>query len=213
MELPINQILQGDCLEVMKTFPDKSIDLILTDLPYGIYSDKKVTGFAKKRIDWGLGNWDIKVGKNYFDEMFRISKNQVIFGLQYYIDCLLPTKEVWVWDKKTGNNFFADGELAWTSYSGTLRIFRHQWCGAFKDSERKEKSQHPTQKPVELMKWCMRNTKENDIILDPFLGSGTTAVAAKQLGRKYIGIEISEKYCQIARDRLRQEVLFRELYI
>ena len=208
MELPINQILQGDCLEVMKTFPDKSIDLILTDLPYGIYSDKKVTGFAKKRIDWGLGNWDIKVGKNYFDEMFRISKNQVIFGLQYYIDCLLPTKEVWVWDKKTGNNFFADGELAWTSYSGTLRIFRHQWCGAFKDSERKEKSQHPTQKPVELMKWCMRNTKENDIILDPFLGSGTTAVAAKQLGRKYIGIEISEKYCQIARDRLRQEVLF-----
>ncbi len=204
----INQVVCGDCLPIMRLIPDKAIDLVLCDPPYGIYTDKKATGFSKKRIDWGLGNWDKKVKKEYFDEIFRISKNQVIFGLQYYIDYLSSTKEVWLWDKKTGNNFFADGELAWTSYTGTLRIFRHQWCGAFKASERKEKSQHPTQKPIELMKWCMRNTKEDDVILDPFAVSGSTLVAAKQLGRKYIGIEINKYYCDIARDRLRQEVLF-----
>jgi site-specific DNA-methyltransferase (adenine-specific) len=123
----IGQVVNGDCLEAMKLIPDKSIDMILTDPPYGIYSDKKATGFAKKRVDWGLGEWDKKVEKKYFDEMFRISKNQVIWGLNYYIDYLFPTKEIWVWDKKTGNNFFADGELAWTSFKGTLRIFRHQW--------------------------------------------------------------------------------------
>jgi DNA modification methylase len=88
-----------------------------------------------------------------------------------------------------------------------MRIFEHQWCGAFKDSERGRRAVHPTQKPVELMLWCI-NLTDAQLILDPFLGSGTTAVACKQLGRKCIGIEIESKYLDIAIERLRQEVLF-----
>lgn len=203
----MGKIIQGDCLEVMKDFKDNQFDLVITDPPYGIYSDKKATGFAKKRIDWGLGNWDKKVSSEYFKQIFRVSKNQVIFGAQYYFDYLPPTKEVWVWDKKTGDNFFADGELIWTSYRGTLRIFRHQWCGAFKDSERGQNAEHPTQKPVALIKWCMRYTNESDTILDPFAGSGSTLRAAKDLNRKCTVIEINPAYIEIIKKRERQEVL------
>jgi site-specific DNA-methyltransferase (adenine-specific) len=203
----MNQIILGDCLEVMRGFEDNQFDLVLTDPPYGIYSNKKATGFSKKRVDWGLGDWDKRVTREYFDEMFRVSKNQVIFGANYYLDFLPPTKEMWVWDKKTGKNFFADGELMWTSYTGTTRIFLHQWCGAFKDSERGIKAQHPTQKPIAVMKWCLRKTKEGDQILDPFVGSGSTLIACKNLNRNYIGIEINPDYVKIAEDRLKQEVL------
>lgn len=195
-------LIHGDCLEEMKKIPDGSIDLVLTDPPYGIYSDKEATGFSKKRVDWGLGEWDKKVSKEYFEEIFRISKNQVIFGAQYYIDYLKPTKEMWLWDKKTGKNYFADGELIWTSYNGTIRIFQHQWCGCFKASERKVKSVHPTQKPVAVMEWCMRKTKENDTVLDPFMGSGTTGIACKNLNRNFIGIELDKEYFEIANKRI-----------
>ena len=201
MEEYINKVIQGDCLEVMKEIPDKSVDLLLTDPPYGI-GKEKTTGFTKKRVDFNRYKTDIKVSKEYFDEMFRISKNQVIFGAQYYLDYLPPTKEMWVWDKKTGANYFADGELIWTSYNGTIRIFRHQWCGCFKDSERGIKAQHPTQKPIVVMEWCLRKTKENDIILDPFAGSGTTGVACKNLNRNYILIEKEPEYIDIINKRL-----------
>jgi len=114
-------------------------------------------------------------------------------------DCKAPL----LWDKQTGANLRGDGELAWTSFrTGTLRIFRHQWCGAFKDSERGEINLHPTQKPIALMTWCLSFFPETRIILDPFLGSGTTAVACKQLNRRFIGIEINPDYCKIARERL-----------
>jgi DNA modification methylase len=112
-----------------------------------------------------------------------------------------------VWNKKTGNNTYADGELAFTNTVGTMRIFNHQWCGAFKDSERGLRAIHPTQKPVQLMEWCIKLCSLANTILDPFMGSGTTLVAAKQLNRKAIGIEIEEKYCEIAVKRLQQSVL------
>ena len=196
------QIIHGDCLEEMKKIPDGSVDLVLTDPPYGIYSNKKATGFSKKRVDWGLAKKKKKVTKEYFDEIFRIGKNQVIFGAQYYIDYLKPTKEMWLWDKKTGKNYFADGELIWTSYRGTIRIFQHQWCGCFKASERGVKAQHPTQKPIAVMEWCLRKSKEGDTVLDPFMGSGTTGVACKNLNRNFIGIELDEEYFEIAKARI-----------
>ena len=152
--------------------------------------------------------WDKRPTQKYFDEIKRLGKHYVIWGGNYFADLIGACKEPWIWDKKTGDNTYADGELAFTSYQGTLRIFHHQWCGAFKDSERGQRAVHPTQKPVALMVWCLRNTKDTDIILDPFAGSGTTLRAAKDLGRKYIGIEISERYCEIAAKRLGQEVLF-----
>ena len=205
------KIIQGDCLEIMRGFPDRSFDLVLTDPPYGIFKrqdDGKM--FGKETIyskDKSASEWDKRPSIEYFNEIRRVGKNWVIWGGNYFADYLGACKEPWLWNKMTGNNGYADGELAFTSYDGTLRIFTHQWCGAFKDSERGLRAVHPTQKPVELMKWCMRKTEESDTILDPFLGSGTTLVAAKQLNRNATGIEISPEYCEIARKRLEQSTL------
>ena len=205
-----NTIICGDCLEVLKEMPDKCVDLCLTDPPYGIFKPMGENGAMGNFSGMGkdASEWDKIPSKEVFDEIKRISKNYVIWGGNYFADKIGYCKEPWIWDKKTGDNFFADGELAFTSYQGTLRIYHHQWCGAFKDSERGLKAIHPTQKPLELMRWCLRKTEENDLILDPFLGSGTTAVACQELHRRFIGIEISEKYCEIARERLKQKPLF-----
>lgn len=206
----LNTVIQGDCLEVMKQMPDKCVDLVLTDPPYGIFKPMGEDGAMGNFSGIGVEatEWDKKPSIEIFNEIKRVSKEYIIWGGNYFADMLGACKEPWIWDKQTGANFFADGELAFTSYQGTLRIFHHQWCGAFKASERGMKAMHPTQKPVELMKWCLRNTKEGDTILDPFLGSGTTAVACKQLKRNFIGIELSQKYCDIANERLKQDLLF-----
>jgi site-specific DNA-methyltransferase (adenine-specific) len=113
-----------------------------------------------------------------------------------------------VWDKRDGltSNDFADCELIYTNLSGVARLFSHRWSGALRDSERGEARVHPTQKPLVLMRWLIELTVA-ETILDPYMGSGTTLRAAKDLGRKAIGIEIEERYCEIAANRLRQEVL------
>jgi len=141
--------------------------------------------------------------------MFRVSKNQIIFGGNYFIE-YLKNSPCWIfWDKDNQESFFADGELAWTSFKTRTRKFKWRWFGMLQeDMKNKEFREHPTQKPVELMKWILLNySKENDLILDPFLGSGTTAVACQNLHRNFIGIEISPEYCEIAKSRLRQHPL------
>ena len=112
-----------------------------------------------------------------------------------------------VWDKVNGSTDFADCELAWTSLGKPVRIFRKQWMGAHAKERIDFDRFHPTQKPVDLMAWCINHAPKADTILDPFMGSGTTLVAAKQLGRRAVGIEIEEKYCAIAVQRLAQEVM------
>lgn len=142
--------------------------------------------------------------------MRRISKNQIIFGGNYFVENLQNSSCWIVWDKNNNGNNFADCELAWTSFKSAVRKFKFTWNGMLQENmKNKENRVHPNQKPVPLMQWCIQNySKETDVILDPFLGSGTTAVACKNLGRKFIGIEQSPEYCKIAEDRLRQEVLF-----
>jgi DNA modification methylase len=128
----------------------------------------------------------------------------IIWGGNYYAsllgDCVAPL----VWDKKTGKNYFADGELAFTSFkSGTLRIFHHQWCGFIKASEKGEALQYSTQKPVALMKWCIEQIKPRPkLICDPLMGSGTTGVACIEMGIKFIGIEKRENAFELALRRL-----------
>ncbi len=209
MKKYLNKIICGDCLEVMKDIPDNSVDLVLTDPPYGINMDrelhKKQGKYGYK--DYGDTNWDIKPSKKYFEEIFRISKNQIIWGGNYFIDYLYPSMGWIVWDKGQRDFSLADGELAWTSFQKALRIFTVARSTALKDGK-----QHPTQKSLEVIERCIKYAdralgEEVKTILDPFLGSGTTAVACKHLKRNYIGIEISPKYCKIARQRLRQEVL------
>ena len=230
----INQVIQGDCLEIMRQLPDKCIDLVVADPPYGI------TG-----IEWD----DIEVFKSSIDNMMRVAKAVILFGNIQMHQYLKNFKFEFIWDKHVGANFasvkhrplrvhefiFVCGDYSY------YPVLARNTLGNFGRKSVKMKSHpstnlgsnyqenmgypktilsylkpinltdgglHPTQKPIKLLEYLVRNfSKENDIILDPFLGSGTTAVAAKQLGRNYIGIEISEKYCEIARQRLRQEIL------
>lgn len=192
--------------------PDKSIDVIITDPPYGIGEDSfRVANRGKlaRTKDYGSFNWDIKLTRDFIDEMLRVSKNQVIFGGNYYADWL-PASSCWlVWDKNNSADF-ADCELAWTSYKTAVRKFKYTWNGMIQEDMRnKEYRVHPTQKPLPLMKWVVENySKPGDLILDPFAGSGTTLVAAKLLGRDYIGVEMSEQYVKAAELRLGQQVMF-----
>jgi DNA modification methylase len=188
--------------------PDNSVDLVLTDPPYGI-EWKPSTLFGKETPQTkalkDLQTWDKLPSANIFPEMLRIGNKCIIWGGNYFGDYLGACKSPLIWDKKTGANNYADGEMAWTTLAGTMRILHHQWCGAFKDSERGIQNLHPTQKPIAVMEWCIKLSKTTGIIFDPFCGSGTTCVAAKRLGRRYIGIDISEEYCNIARKRLEAE--------
>jgi site-specific DNA-methyltransferase (adenine-specific) len=192
MTLPIGQIINADCLEVMRSWPDKCVDVVITDPPYGI-------GIAKNpfRQKFAKSNWDNRpCSQEEIEEMLRISKNQIIWGGNYFP--LPPSQCFLIWDKGQPEDFSsAMCEMAWTSFKSPAKTF-------FKRVTEYAKV-HPTQKPLELMKWCIEKyTKPTDLILDCFAGSGTTCVAAELLGRKWIGIELDETYCQIARKRVKE---------
>lgn len=195
------KLILGDCLEEMKKIPDKSVDLVLTDPPYGIGADKGVGGGIQKGRKYE-GNWDIRPTEEYFNEMLRVSKQAIIFGGQCFTD-LLPRNNHWiVWDK-TGeikfDNPYSGAELAWTNYQkNTIKKYVVIQAGFI--AQEKDRW-HPTQKPVALMRAILRDY-ECKTILDPFMGSGTTGVACKELGRNFIGIEIEPKYFEIAKRRI-----------
>lgn len=203
-ELPLNQIIHGDCLEVMKTFPDKSVDLVLTDPPYGLGIDGQELSVSSnpkhnRKAHEFLG-WDKGIpSKEYFDEIRRVSKNQIIFGGNYFLEHLNEGHKGWiVWDKGQHGLTMSDGELAYSSFDRPLRIMTYNRVEIMKDG-----ALHPTMKPLELFREIIGNySEEGMIILDPFGGSCTTAVAAKQLNRNYICIEKEAKYVAICNDRI-----------
>ena len=207
----INKIHLGDCMDFLKRIPDKSIDLVLTDPPYGINYGKQLKGVKIKNgwRDWGTPEWDKeRPKKEIFDEILRISKNQVIWGGNYFADMLPPSQGWLVWDKGQRNFSLADGELAWTSYDRALRIFTYSRAAALQDGKI-----HPTQKPEQLIKWVLSKcSKEGDLILDPFSGSGTTAIACHNLKRRFICIEKDFDYwkasCKRLEEHKRQLILF-----
>lgn len=213
-KLPLNQIIHGDCLEVMKTFPDKSVDLVLTDPPYGIGADKGSAGrfgssqhLVRKYED----NWDsMTPSKEYFDEILRIGKSVIIFGGQFFTDKLYTNGHWIVWDKKGDIDFdnpFGDCELAWTnSPRKSVKKYTHIQQGFISEDKIRF---HPTQKPTNLFVNIINDySDEGGVILDPFGGSCTTAVACKQLKRNYICIEKEAKYVAICHERLAQDLLF-----
>ncbi len=208
----INKIINADCLEAMKQIPDGSIDLVLTDPPYGIKlpcRGKNYGTATHKSRKATNDSWDDFIpDKRYFDEMFRVSRNQIIFGANYFWENFYSSPCYIIWDKR-GNLPdvpFAPVEFAWTSFKQMSKKYISINHGFISDTN--DHKLHPTQKPTELMKMIVKDfTKQGDLVLDPFLGSGTTTVACKELGRNYIGIEISERYCAIARERLRQTEL------
>lgn len=203
MELDV--IYNQDCLEGMAKLPDKSIHLCLTDPPYGKKADKGTNGFGSAKNRKYSGGWDsMPPSQKVFDELFRVSKNLIIFGGNYFCN-MLPPSNCWLfWDKKGDvafQNPFADGELIYTTFTKPVKriVFKQQ--GFITDS--KDKRFHPTQKPSELVQMLIEQfSNPGDIILDPFLGSGTTALAASMSGRKYIGYELDANYFDIACQRL-----------
>ena len=207
------RLLHGDCLELMKNIPDGSVDLVLTDPPYGIKADKGSAGFGVAKGRKYKGNWDSKIPpKEVFDEMFRIGKNVIIFGGNYFAHYLPPSKHWIVWDKKGDiafQNPFADCELIYTSFNKVVKkiVFKQQ--GFITDS--KDKRCHPTQKPTELVEMLIKEySKEGNTILDCFMGSGTTGVACVNTNRNFIGIELDEGYFNIAKKRI-EEAIDREV--
>jgi site-specific DNA-methyltransferase (adenine-specific) len=214
---PSIDIYCGDCLEVMPLLP--KVDLVVTDPPYGhgksIVSNNKSRGNLAVAKDYGDGEWNEFVpSKEVFGHILS-HRNQIVFGGNYFSE-YLKSSQCWiVWDKRGEDKYtndFADCELAWTSFDSASRIFRFLWNGMIQQNMKdKEFKYHPTQKPIPVMKFCIQQADTQDencvTILDPFLGSGTTLVACKELKRNGIGIEISEKYCEIAKKRLQNTIV------
>jgi len=201
-------IYHGDCEEVMPHL--KAADLLLTDPPYGIgESSKKQASRSVKAAqkDYGEYNWDDKPPHPSLIEMMLLkAKWQIIWGGNYFN--VTPSSCWLVWDKDNGKNDFADCELAWTNMPKAVRKIRYRWQGMLQERMGKDKEErvHPTQKPLSVMIWAIKQAPDDvATVLDPFMGSGSTLVAAKELGLRAVGIERDLRYCQAAVKRLRQE--------
>ena len=219
MNIEINKVYNMDCLDLMREMERGGViaDWLIADPPYGINFDniyesrggtQAKTEMTAKRF-YKAKNWDkVKIGKEYFDLMFKVSKNQIIFGGNYYTEILPPTKSWIIWNKRKSNihNDFADCELAWCS-TGQARIFHYEYMGMIQgDMKNKDERFHPTQKPTQIICQLLNYyTQENDLILDPFMGSFTTAVACHKLKRRFIGAELDEEYYRLGSERLRAE--------
>lgn len=201
-------IYHGDCKDVLPQL--SKVDLILTDPPYGIGESNEKNSSRDclaTTTDFGHYEWDYKkIDKKTINHIITMANKTIIFGGNYYN---LPPANCWlIWDKDNGANDFADAEIAWTNLKKAIRLKKYRWQGMLQEHMgNKEVRIHPTQKPVEVMRWCIMQAGGIDSILDPFVGSGTTLIAAKQLNCKAIGIEIEEKYCELAAKRLSQEVM------
>lgn len=205
-----------DCIEGMKQYPDKYFDLAIVDPVYGgvtkggYMSNIDSTRRKAKAIQYHIGLWQQeKTGTDYFDELFRVSKNQIVFGGNYFTDCL-PESQCWiVWDKKHPEGVkFADCELAWTSFNQATRIFRYLWNGMIQEhsGSEKEKRIHPTQKPVALYEWILKKfANPGDKILDTHLGSGSSRIACEKLGFDFVGFEIDKQYFDAEEKRFKEE--------
>ena len=211
-------LILDDCMNIMKRYEDNHFDLAIVDPPYGIGEDgvkNHSRGKLAKATKYTPKNWDKNPPtKQYFDELIRISKNQIIFGANHFISRIAYDSSCWiVWDKdNTGD--FADCELAWTSFKSAVRKFRFRWNGMLQeDMKNKEIRIHPTQKPVKLYEWLLQNYAEKgQKILDTHLGSGSIAIACHYFGVDLVGIEIDEEYFNKAKQRIdnltKQETLF-----
>ena len=212
------ELLNIDCMEYLKDCPDKAFDLAVVDPPYGIGSGNVKRGGRKdghsiaESRDYGNKEWDNhKPNGNYFDELFRVSKNQIIFGANHFISKIAVDSPCWiVWDKVTGENGYADCELAWTSFKSAVRQFTFMWKGMFQENmAHKEYHIHPTQKPVALYDWILRNyAKPGQRILDTHLGSGSSAIAAHYFKCEFVGCEIDTDYFNAAKERFDRETFY-----
>ena len=210
----MSEFLNIDCMEGMKTFPDKHFDLAICDPPYGLNMEVnaynngincKANGFKahlKKE-------WDNAIPKeDYFNELFRVSKNQIITGANYFTKYLPPTMAWIFWYKMQDNFSFSDGEFIFTSFQTKAKIFQYargNESGFSPKSPFNSANIHPTQKPIALYKWLLKNyAKEGDLILDTHVGSASSLIACEDMGFEYVGYELDKDYYDAAQKRLKE---------
>ncbi|HQM86705.1 MAG TPA: DNA methyltransferase [Methylotenera sp.] len=199
------ELLNCDCMEYMATVPDKYFDLAVVDPPYGM--DRKMdgtSGAGRVMRKWkreGMQCWDVAPTQHYWIELFRISKNQIVWGANNFLPHLPPTTNYVFWDKHQPVDNFADGELAWTSFKGVCKKLDLPYFGAH--GQDVGGKQHPTQKPIKLYQWLLTNyAKKGQRILDTHLGSGSSAIAAHYFGvSEFVGCELDKDYFDAAKAR------------
>lgn len=213
-------LIQGDCMDFLRECPDKAYDLAIVDPPYGICENgsknntRSCLAVSKTYKAFAGGDAD-SPEEDYFRELKRVSKNQIIWGANHFIEKIPFGSPCWiVWDKDNGNNDFADCELAWTSFKTAVRKFRYKWHGMLQENmKHKEIRIHPTQKPVALYKWLLQNyAKPGDRIIDTHLGSGSICIACHDIGFEMTGIELDADYYAAARQRLINHQMQQKLF-
>jgi len=217
----MNVAYNMDCMNAMEGMKDNEFDLAIVDVPYGIGengSRNKTRGklifrsktFVNSKNYKGFAGDDKEPPKQqYFNELFRVSKNQIIWGANHFIEKINKNSSCWiVWDKDNGNSDFADCELAWTSFKTAVRKFKFRWNGLLQENmKNKEFRIHPTQKPVALYKWLLTNyAKQGDKILDTHLGSGSSRIACYDLGFDFVGYELDKEYFKAQEKRFEKHI-------
>jgi len=207
--VPLSEVYLEDCTKALKRFNDNHFDLAIVDPPYGIGADKAQNNAAMQRIKaegkskagrgWKLyadTDWDNEIPTiEYWEQLFRVSKNQIVWGGNYFTEYLPPSMGWIMWDKGQRDFSLADGELAWTSFNKALRIFEMSRGKALAKNNEQGGRFHPTQKPEMLYSWILQNyAKQGDLILDTHLGSGSSRIAAYKGGFNFIGFEIDPEY-------------------
>lgn len=201
-------ITNEDNMDLMSRYEDNHFDLAIVDPPYGIgvTKNKRLNNISKK-------DWDNEIPKKeYFKELKRVSKNQIIWGGNYFIEYLRNTRCYVNWDKLNHSDTYADCEMAWTSFDKNAKIFKYMWdgnrygfIGAIKGVGKKSIRMHPTQKPIALYEWLLMNfAKEGDKILDTHLGSGSIAIACHNLGFDLTACELDKEYYEAAMKRIKE---------
>lgn len=204
--MPISEVYNMDCMEYMKSIPDKFFDLAVVDPPYGInHGGQKETHCKKNKHNrkfYKYKEWDLQTPTDvYFKELIRVSKNQIIFGANYYPEYLHKSMGWIVWDKGQHGLSMSDAELAFSSYNKALRVVTIN-----RGELAREGSIHPTQKPIKLYAWILKNyAKYGDKILDTHLGSGSSRIAAYKLGFDFYATEIDKEYFNSQEERFRRE--------
>jgi site-specific DNA-methyltransferase (adenine-specific) len=212
VKIGLASLYRMDCMSYMATLSDKAFDLAIVDVPYGIgengdtNSSRGKLATSKNYKAFAGGDTDAPPIE-YFNELQRVSKNQIVWGANHFIERIAKPSPCWiVWDKINGATDFADCELAYTSFKSAVRQFRFQWQGMLQgDMKNKEQRIHPTQKPVKLYEWLLTNyAKPGQRILDTHLGSMSSVIAANNLGFELVGCELDEDYFKAGCDRAMQ---------
>lgn len=208
----MNVAYNMDCMEYMRSLPDKAFDLAVVDPPYSINRFKNGETSRLRRYGQLSTVNDKKPTKEWFQELVRVSKNQIVFGYNHLCDILPPTSEFLFWYKHQPVDTYADGELAYTSFTKTARCFDYPFFGS--TGSDKDARIHPTQKPVALYAWIFsRYAKAGDKILDTHLGSGSSRIAAYDAGLDFVGCEIDKDYFNAQEERFKKHTAQISLFV